>query len=189
VIAPTAQRLEYPNMQPSGTDLPAQELTSNTLSQAENDSSEEKDLELNALPGSQLVNNEVHTFGWKAMNVTVKDRATKLPLSILADANGLVKAGELIAIMGPSGSGKTTLLNTLAHRVATAGAATQGDTLMNGQAIAWQALRHLSAYVEQEDALIGSLTVRETMNFAARLALPRYVYMLQLVLGWTLIFQ
>jgi len=170
-----------PNMQPSGTDLPAQELTSNTLSQAENDSSEEKDLESNALPSSQLVNNEVYTFGWKAMNVTVKDRATKLPLSILTDANGLVKAGELIAIMGPSGSGKTTLLNTLAHRVATAGAATQGDTLMNGQAITWQALRHLSAYVEQEDALIGSLTVRETMNFAARLALPRYVYMLQLV--------
>lgn len=47
-----------PNMQPSGTDLPAEELTSNTLSQAENDSSEEKDLELNALPSSQLVNNE-----------------------------------------------------------------------------------------------------------------------------------
>ncbi len=89
------------------------------------------------------------------MNVTVKDRVTQSPVSILTDANGLVKAGEMIAIMGPSGSGKTTLLNTLAHRVATAGATTQGDTLMNGQAITLQQLRHLSAYVEQEDALIG----------------------------------
>jgi ABC-type multidrug transport system ATPase subunit len=106
------------------------------------------------------------------MNVTVKDRTTKKPLSILSDANGLVRAGEMIAIMGPSGSGKTTLLNTLAHRAAAAGASTRGDILTNGQVITWQDLRHLSAYVEQEDALIGSLTVRETMNFAARLALP-----------------
>lgn len=131
-----------------------------------------KDLELNAIPSEHLVNDIVKTFGWKAINVTVKDRTTKGPLSILTDANGLVRAGEMIAIMGPSGSGKTTLLNTLAHRAAAAGASTRGDILTNGQVINWQNLRYLSAYVEQEDALIGSLTVRETMNFAARLALP-----------------
>ena len=74
--------------------------------------------------------------------------------------------------MGPSGSGKTTLLNTLAHREAAAGATTIGEILTNGQPIDWHQLRHLSSYVEQEDALIGSLTVRETMDFAARLALP-----------------
>ncbi len=50
-------------MQPSGIDLPADELTPHTLSQAENDSSEEKDLECNAIPSPQLVNNEVHSFG------------------------------------------------------------------------------------------------------------------------------
>lgn len=133
----------------------------------------ERDLELNAVPSVHLVNDTVKTFGWKAMNVTVKDRKTKSPLSILTDANGLVRAGEMIAIMGPSGSGKTTLLNTLAHRAAAAGATTHGDILVNGQVMNWQYLRHLSAYVEQEDALIGSLTVRETMDFAARLALPR----------------
>lgn len=172
-VSPT-EYLELSSMQPSGTGMAAQEL-------AENDRSDEKDLEFNAAPNPQLVNDKVYSFGWNAMNVTVKDRATKSPLSILTDANGLVKAGELIAIMGPSGSGKTTLLNTLAHRVAAAGATTQGDILVNGTAITWQELRHLSAYVEQEDALIGSLTVRETMNFAARLALPRYVYRLQLL--------
>lgn len=134
-----------------------------------------KDLELNAIPSVHLVNDIVKTFGWKAMNVTVKDRATKAPLSILTNANGLIRAGEMIAIMGPSGSGKTTLLNTLAHRAAAAGATTRGDILTNGQVINWQNLRQLSAYVEQEDALIGSLTVRETMDFAARLALPRLV--------------
>lgn len=36
-------------------------------------------------------------------------------------------------------------------------------------------LRALSTYVEQEDHLIGSLTVRETIEFAAKLALPANV--------------
>ena len=123
-----------------------------------------EDLELNPV---------VQNFAWKEMNVTVKDRVTKDPKYILADANGLMRGGEMLAIMGPSGSGKTTLLNTLAHRAAAAGATTRGDVLVNGQSINWQRLRHISAYVEQEDPLIGSLTVRETMNFAARLALPK----------------
>lgn len=131
-----------------------------------------KDLEMNS--SVHLLNDLVHTFGWQNINVTVKDRVTKGSLSILTGANGLVKAGEIVAIMGPSGSGKTTLLNTLAHRLAAAGATTHGDILVNGQRVRWEKLRHLSAYVEQEDALIGSLTVHESMSFAARLALPRY---------------
>lgn len=137
-----------------------------------NEKAKHEDLELNPIPSAHLINDIVRSFGWQGMNVNVRDRLTKQPLSILSDANGLVKAGELIAIMGPSGSGKTTLLNTLSHRTAAAGATTHGEILTNGQSIEWQHLRHLSAYVEQEDALIGSLTVRETMDFAARLALP-----------------
>jgi ABC-type multidrug transport system ATPase subunit len=31
----------------------------------------------------------------------------------------------------------------------------------------------MSAYVEQEDNLIGSMTAKETVKFAAQLALPR----------------
>lgn len=71
--------------------------------------------------------------------------------------------------MGPSGCGKTTLLNVLAHRD-TFGAKIEGTTLVNGADLSLEAFRKLSSYVEQDDALIGSLTVRETMNFAARLA-------------------
>ena len=167
------QYFRKPTMADQGSEeSPPDSIQKNRIT-AVNAGTEEKDLELNAVHSAYLVNDLVQTFAWKGMNVTVKDRATKAPLSILTDANGLVEAGEMIAIMGPSGSGKTTLLNTLAHRAAAAGATTQGDVLVNGQMINWQKLRHISAYVEQEDALIGSLTVRETMNFAARLALPR----------------
>ncbi|KAM3079546.1 hypothetical protein ACMFMG_005965 [Clarireedia jacksonii] len=72
--------------------------------------------------------------------------------------------------MGPSGCGKTTLLNVLAYRNAASKATVAGSTLINGINPSSSAFRAISSYVEQEDALIGSLTVYETMNFAARLA-------------------
>lgn len=72
--------------------------------------------------------------------------------------------------MGPSGCGKTTLLNVLAQRNAATGAKVEGHTFVNGGPASFGDLRRLSSYVEQEDALIGSLTVRETLHFAARLA-------------------
>ena len=72
--------------------------------------------------------------------------------------------------MGPSGSGKTTLLNVLARRMVAPGAIITGSALVNGVNPSLTQFRQISSYVEQEDALIGSLTVRETLSFAARLA-------------------
>lgn len=81
----------------------------------------------------------------------------------------------MIALMGPSGCGKTTLLNVLAHRE-NPSAKVEGTMLVNGNAQSLGSFRRISSYVEQEDALIGSLTVKETMNFAARLANIPYVH-------------
>lgn len=76
--------------------------------------------------------------------------------------------------MGPSGCGKTTLLNVLARRPATSGAKVTGETYVNGATVESGAFGRMTSYVEQEDALIGSMTVRETLKFAADLSLPRY---------------
>ena len=73
--------------------------------------------------------------------------------------------------MGPSGCGKTTLLNILSRRL-TSGVS--GEQLLYGSNDT-TTLRAMSTYVEQEDHLIGSLTVRETIQFAAKLALGRHV--------------
>ena len=74
--------------------------------------------------------------------------------------------------MGPSGSGKTTLLNVLARRTAATNAKVEGTILINGCDPSANLFRKVTSYVEQEDALIGSLTVRETISFSGRLALP-----------------
>ena len=77
--------------------------------------------------------------------------------------------------MGPSGCGKTTLLNVLARRNATGGGEVKGSTLVNGNSPSKGSFRRMTSFVEQDDALIGSLTVSETMHFAARLAHKKYV--------------
>ncbi len=79
-----------------------------------------------------------------------------------------------MVLMGPSGSGKTTLLNVLARRATCRGADIEGNVLVNGKEVSLDAFQQISSYVEQEDVLIGSLTVEETLHFAAKLSLPRY---------------
>jgi ABC-type multidrug transport system ATPase subunit len=74
-----------------------------------------------------------------------------------------------------SGSGKTTLLNVLAHRAAVPKSTVRQELYINGTPTELASFRKLSCYVEQEDALVGSLTVRETLYFAAQLALPSSV--------------
>jgi ABC-type multidrug transport system ATPase subunit len=129
------------------------------------------DIEASRTLSRYLTNTEIQAFSWQDINVVVKDHKTKAPLSILTSSNGYVEAGEVLALMGPSGSGKTTLLNVLAHRTATTSAETSGRVMLDGNPVTSSELRQFSSYVEQEDALLGALTVRETIDFAARLAL------------------
>src|SRR5215471_3368755 len=78
--------------------------------------------------------------------------------------------GTLLALMGPSGCGKTTLLNILSRRLKSN--SVTGTQRLLGSPFDSTTLRAISTYVEQEDHLIGSLTVHETMEFSAKLALP-----------------
>jgi ABC-type multidrug transport system ATPase subunit len=149
------------------------------------------DIEQKPVNDAHLMNDTVRNFAWQGITVVVKDRKTKEPKAILKNVEGFVRAGtspipwttevtaqtcltcklgEICALMGPSGCGKTTLLNVLARRDVSAGARVEGSTSVNGNNPSLGAFRRLSSYVEQEDALIGSLTVRETMYFAAKLA-------------------
>ncbi|CAI7657280.1 unnamed protein product [Penicillium pancosmium] len=122
-----------------------------------------------------LMNRSVRNFSWKGLTVTVKDRQTKDARDLINDISGDVQQGELVALMGPSGCGKTTLLNVLARRPAASGAKVFGNSYVNGTKVDSSAFGRMTSYVEQEDTLIGSLTVRETLKFAADLSLPSSV--------------
>ncbi|KAH7010727.1 P-loop containing nucleoside triphosphate hydrolase protein [Macrophomina phaseolina] len=83
-------------------------------------------------------------------------------------------SGSLTAIIGGSGSGKTTLLNVMANRMHGRRLNIEGDTLFNGHRVRGD-LSGISAYVMQTDVLQPTLTVRETLQYAADLRLPSSV--------------
>ncbi|KAG6610872.1 ABCG transporter ABC superfamily [Phytophthora cinnamomi] len=80
--------------------------------------------------------------------------------------------------MGPSGSGKTTLLDILADRICSG--TIKGDISLNGETRNNKLFRAVSSYVAQEDSLLGSFTVLETLVMAARLTMPSGVTKLTL---------
>ncbi|KAF7509405.1 hypothetical protein GJ744_008128 [Endocarpon pusillum] len=120
-----------------------------------------------------LHNDIIDTFCWEKVSVRVKDKTQDKRL--LESIDGAAYAGELVAMMGPSGSGKSTLLNVLAHRPFEPKFSVEGQLCINRAAASTAIFRRASCFVEQEDSLIGSLTARETLDFAAKLGLPNSV--------------
>ncbi|KAM8800917.1 broad substrate specificity ATP-binding cassette transporter ABCG2-like isoform 1-T2 [Rhynchonycteris naso] len=87
---------------------------------------------------------------------------------ILMNVNGIMRPG-LNAILGPTGGGKSSLLDILAARKDPQGLS--GDVLING-APRPANFKCNSGYVVQDDVLMGTLTVRENLQFSAALRLP-----------------
>ncbi|KAK4778952.1 hypothetical protein SAY86_006480 [Trapa natans] len=87
---------------------------------------------------------------------------------ILKKVSGMVRPGEMLAMLGPSGSGKTTLLTALGGRLS---GKVQGSITYNGQPFT-HAMKRNTGFVTQDDVLYPHLTVAETLNFTALLRLP-----------------
>lgn len=104
----------------------------------------------------------------------------KLPTkTILKPVTASFQAGLLNIIMGPSGSGKTSLLNAMAlrlHNNATTSYRRSGSIKFNGAVPSDSVIRSVCSYVcQDDDALLPSLTVRETLRFSAGLRLPSFM--------------
>eukprot|EP00817_Percolomonadidae_sp_ATCC50343_P003641 CAMPEP_0117424024 /NCGR_PEP_ID=MMETSP0758-20121206/4527_1 /TAXON_ID=63605 /ORGANISM="Percolomonas cosmopolitus, Strain AE-1 (ATCC 50343)" /LENGTH=692 /DNA_ID=CAMNT_0005207557 /DNA_START=671 /DNA_END=2745 /DNA_ORIENTATION=+ len=93
---------------------------------------------------------------------------------LLHDISHTVHPGEVLAIMGPSGAGKTTLLDILANR--NKAGTIKGVRKLNGRKYG-RDFNRLAAYVSQDDCLMGTLTVYESLLFAARVKLPACIPM------------
>jgi ABC-type multidrug transport system ATPase subunit len=90
---------------------------------------------------------------------------------ILSGISGAVHPGELLAIMGASGAGKTTFLDILArkNKIGT----DSGDFYLNGEKVRDDEFRSVIGFVDQEDTLLPTLTVHETILDSALLRLPK----------------
>jgi ATP-binding cassette subfamily G (WHITE) protein 2 len=93
----------------------------------------------------------------------------KETLPILHNVSVDAEPGNFTGIMGPSGCGKTTLLEILSCR---AQGTKTGVVTINGVEASAEILGNIAGYVKQEDLLLPTATVREAIEFSARLRLP-----------------
>lgn len=93
--------------------------------------------------------------------------------TIIDNISGSALPGQFISIIGASGAGKTTLLNFLSGRLISKGLTKEGTVKINGvESDQVKGFQQFSAYVQQDDVLMQSMTVRECLLFAAKLKLP-----------------
>jgi len=90
---------------------------------------------------------------------------------ILEGVRGAVGPGEVMAIMGPSGAGKTTFLDILARK--NKRGHVSGKFMVNGAKVTDEDYKEISGFVDQEDTMMSTLTVYETILNSALLRLPR----------------
>ncbi|KAH6765688.1 pleiotropic drug resistance 3 [Perilla frutescens var. hirtella] len=88
-------------------------------------------------------------------------------LIILKNISGVIQPGRMTLLLGPPGSGKSTLLMALAGKLQS-GLKKSGTITYNGHTFDDFFVQRASAYISQTDSNIAELTVRETLDFAAR---------------------
>lgn len=115
------------------------------------------------------------TFNQVNYFVPVRDQKTgkMFDKQLLNGVSGFAKPYTMTALMGASGAGKTTLLDVLANRK-TQGKI-EGKFLINGSPYTMNDLCRISGYVEQEDTLPTSETVKEALMVSARLRIGNKV--------------
>ncbi|XP_045170130.2 protein white-like [Mercenaria mercenaria] len=132
---------------------------------------------------SMVDSTETVTLSWENVNVYVNPknqvccRGSDQNMSskqVLRNVYGHVKPGTLLAIIGASGSGKTTLLNTLTSRINAETLTSSGDIKVNGIDVG-TGIRNISAYVQQDDLFIATMTVKEHLTFRALLRMEKEV--------------
>lgn len=90
---------------------------------------------------------------------------------ILSGIQGICHPGEATAIMGASGAGKTTFLDILARK--NKRGQVSGNFYVNGEVVSDNDYRNVIGFVDQEDTMLPTLTVHETILNSALLRLPR----------------
>nr|XP_022306323.1 protein white-like [Crassostrea virginica] len=129
---------------------------------------------LSSIEGHYIPQLQQVTLSWSDVKVTAStrnscrtDNCSKI---ILNEVSGYVRPGRLVAIMGASGAGKTSLMNVLTFRNIR-DLSVNGDIKINDRVVTRDQMNEISAYLQQEDLFLGTMTVREHLLFRASLQL------------------
>ncbi|KAL7750113.1 hypothetical protein RI367_004628 [Sorochytrium milnesiophthora] len=117
--------------------------------------------------------------GHKQMDVAFKNLHYRIDIGegkerleehILKGVSGRFAKVRLTVILGGSGAGKTSLLNALADQ--TKMSRINGSLLINEKPTTSSVMRKVSAFVHQDDVVLGTMTVQEAIEMSAALRLP-----------------
>ena len=89
---------------------------------------------------------------------------------IASHTNMTIKPSEFVAFVGGSGAGKSTFMKCISG----VDRPTSGTVLVNGENLYenYEVLKHNIGYVPQEDIVYSNLTLRDTLQYAAKLRMP-----------------
>ncbi|KAF3322108.1 ABC transporter G family member 3 [Carex littledalei] len=107
---------------------------------------------------------------WRDLTVNMREKR-RYSERVIKNSNGYAMPGTLTVIMGPARSGKSTLLRAIAGKLPPS-ARLYGEVFINGTKS--QIPYGSYGYVDREDVLVDSLTVREMLYYAALLQLPGF---------------
>ncbi|KOM38754.1 hypothetical protein LR48_Vigan03g213600 [Vigna angularis] len=109
---------------------------------------------------------------WEDLTVVASNGSSSAEKELLKGLNGYAEPNRIMALIGPSGSGKSTLLAALAG-ILPNNVRMTGNVVLNGSTRRTTGCKDV-CYVTQEDYFLGTLTVKETLTYAARLRLPSH---------------
>ncbi|XP_024867190.1 protein scarlet isoform X1 [Temnothorax curvispinosus] len=110
-------------------------------------------------------------LSWQNLSVYAMDQNRRtVSKQLINNVRGVVRPGELTAILGGSGAGKSSLMTALAFR-AESGIVVHGDVRVNGISASSSYMRRHSGFMHQEDMFIETMTVLEHIWFMARMKL------------------
>lgn len=91
---------------------------------------------------------------------------------ILKDVSIEVRGGEVMAILGSKGSGKQALLDVISRR---SEGRNRGQILLNNVPLSQRLFQEHCAYITQRDDLLTTLSVKQTLHYAANMSLSSQI--------------
>ena len=126
--------------------------------------------------GARSITVEIQGVTLNVKKVIAMYPSKRICKPILQPVYAQFQPGILNVIIGPSGSGKTSLIDVIASRLKnniSSRYIQSGEILLNGKLPSPKVLKSICSYVSQDDnSLLPTLTVRETLYYAAALRLP-----------------